>query len=163
MKHDQPNDLWFYLKNVTTKEVVDGQLHVVIRVKGGRKLQEGEEIKRTDQALVSQTVTKYTKKVTRKTVINAEGVPVKQDVQVTTTYKGGDPALMGKNEPGYTSVALSPAQANAMFDGGRGKAAAAQKKPPPKKKGFSGNQMYTGTFADAFGEEDEPEGNWQYS
>jgi len=163
MKHNQPNDIWFYIKHQITKEVVDGQLHVIVRVKGLRKLLPGEEVKKTDQAVISHTVTKVTKKVTRKTMVNADGVPVKQDVQVTTTVKkagggGGAAPPAGPEEEGFSSVALSPAQATAMFSQNK-----SQQKPQKKKKGFTGNSMFTTTFAEAFGEEDEPEGDWKYS
>jgi hypothetical protein len=99
MKHDQPNNIWFYLKDPITKAPVDGQLHVIVRVKGLRKLLAGEEIKKVDQAIISQTTTTVKKKVTRKTVVNADGVPVKQDVQVKTVVKKGAPPPV-QDEPG---------------------------------------------------------------
>jgi len=162
MKHNEPNDLWFFLKNQITKEVVDGQLHIVVVVKGGKKVEEGDEIKKTDQALISHTVTKVTKKVTRKTALGPDGTPLSQDVEVTTSYKGGEKSVpYACTEPGFASTALSPAQPSAMFDQSKGKKPPQQKQK--KKKGFAGNQMYSSTFVDAFGEEDEPEGDWSYS
>jgi heme/copper-type cytochrome/quinol oxidase subunit 3 len=60
---------------------------------------------------------------------------------------------------GYASISLSPAEASAMLKTQKG----AGQQPNSQKKDFHSNAMFTRTFAEAFGEEDEPEGDWKYS
>mmetsp|Transcript_23377 Transcript_23377/g.65659 ORF Transcript_23377/g.65659 Transcript_23377/m.65659 type:complete len:450 (+) Transcript_23377:220-1569(+) len=175
MKHGVPNDVWFYLKDPTTKEVVPGRLHAVIVVRGGPLVAEGEEIKKTEAALLSSTKTTVTKKVTRKRVIGPDGQPVVEDVQVKTTIRqSGSNIEPAKELPdGTSSTHFSPVQPDAMLKdqprkrkekGIKGKVkSSTQSKNTKQKKGFKGSEFYSSNMADAFGEEDEPEDEWEYT
>lgn len=135
MKPGIPNDLWFYLKDPVSKEVLDGQLHVIIAVETGRLVQPDDEIKKTDQALISHTKTSVTKKVTRKRVIGADGQARYEDVQVTTNVSKGNLAPVEKMPDGISSTSFSPVQPTAMLE-----------QPGQKKKKSANTKVCTFTF-----------------